>query len=230
MLTEISLLFIGNWGIITIISGKAAVSARFCLPGVSAAAARRARPAPFRPGCHHITEAVEWHYIQEIIALSAMRYSPTTTTWSSAPTAARPITGPAGRRSGPVSTPTSTAPALSGCRTRRRKPRRRIWGSASAPTAAPTTPPTGGFATTAAPRWGRTTRPGSRARPTAGRSTPGPAARRLPAARAARRARPTPPSSPAPALRAFTGASCAPTTPSTASRPGTGPAFWGLPA
>ena len=74
-----------------------------------------------------------------------MRHSPTTTTWSSAPTAARPITGPAGRRSGPASTQTSTAPALSGCRTRRRKPRRKIWGSASAPDCGAHNPADGRF-------------------------------------------------------------------------------------
>ena len=179
-------------------------------------------------------EAIQWHYIQEIIALSATKHSPTPTMWWSAPSAAPPITAPAGSRPVAVSMPTSMAPALNGHRSRQRTarqipPRR----SASAPTAARTTPRGQDSVTTAAPPLAPMPPVPAATRPIRGLSIPVPMVL-IPAPVRGRRAtvpavQPVQPVSPA-GLPGFSAGNCARTIPSTASRPRTGPVFWVRPA
>ena len=155
------------------------------------------------------------------------RHLPTRMTSSSAPTAARPTTGPAGRRSGPVCTSRSTPPGLNGSPSsvlRPKKPRTRP----PARTAAPTTSRARRSAATAAVPCRRTTAPDPtrRTRTRRCRSTP---ATRPPCISPTTAARPPAPAStptPTTTTAASAAARSAPRIPSTASRPRTGPPTW----
>lgn len=176
-------------------------------------------------------DKISWHVTLATTVLFVNRNLRIMTILSSAPIAAPPTTGPAGRRSAPACTSPSMRPGLNGnpklARVRPKPLMRR-----PAPTVAPTTPPARcGVAIAAAAAQSRrgslrrgsakTAGSGSHLRPQPRRCKPWavpPAMTALP---------PAPTSTPTPQARtASSGGRSAPRTPLRASRPRTGPPLW----